>query len=234
MRLKFVLFNIFNHSTTSWRTQSMRAFEKLCLPLLASLALGLGYLGGTVRAQSDQFPPQAGTVSNIPVPDGNAYGTSLRYDSNGNLYAWDGFKVWESSGGTRTFTNIGSAASPNVRHEFGRCGTDHPVAKRPNPVAGQWLRRHAGRRLRRRLLYRAGGGRIGHAGYGQRRARNRRCPGLARGLRHFQFEYQVSCRRRNRLRQCPIDLRYRDRIKPGGRQRHPRSVDFDRLQSHKP
>ena len=36
--------------------------------------------------------------SNIPAPDANAYSTSLRYDSSGNLYAWDGVSVWEQSG----------------------------------------------------------------------------------------------------------------------------------------
>ena len=55
-------------------------------------------ISGTVHAQS----PVA-TVSNIPVPDANAYSTSLRYDSSGNLYAWDGLSVWEQSGGTGSF-----------------------------------------------------------------------------------------------------------------------------------
>ena len=41
----------------------MKTFEKLCLPLLAALVFGLGYPGGTVRAQSP-----VGTVSNIPAP----------------------------------------------------------------------------------------------------------------------------------------------------------------------
>ncbi len=88
----------------------MKTFEKLCLPLLASLALGLGYLGGTVHAQL-QAP--VGSVMNIPVPSANAYSTSLRYDTSGDLYAWDGVSVWEQSGGTGSFNNIGSVAAGN-------------------------------------------------------------------------------------------------------------------------
>ena len=65
-------------------------------------------IGGTVHAQSP-----VGTVSNIPFPDANAYSTSLRYDSSGNLYAWDGLSVWEQSGGTGTFNNIGSVTAGN-------------------------------------------------------------------------------------------------------------------------
>ncbi len=65
-------------------------------------------ISGTVHAQS----PVA-TVSNIPVPDANAYSTSLRYDSSGNLYAWDGLSVWEQSGGTGTFNNIGLVTAGN-------------------------------------------------------------------------------------------------------------------------
>ena len=43
----------------------------------------------------------------------NAYSTSLRYDSSGNLYAWDGLSVWEQSGGTGGFNNIGSVTAGN-------------------------------------------------------------------------------------------------------------------------
>ena len=88
----------------------MSTFKKLRLPLLASLVLGLGHLGGTVRASS---PTPVGTVLNIPAPAANSYGTSLRYDSNGNLYAWDGLNAWENSGGTGSFTNVGSVAAGN-------------------------------------------------------------------------------------------------------------------------
>ena len=67
-------------------------------------------LGGTARAQSP-----VGTVANIPPPDdnANAFSTSLRYDSNGNLYAWDGLSVWEQSGGTGNFNSIGSVTPGN-------------------------------------------------------------------------------------------------------------------------
>ena len=43
----------------------------------------------------------------------NAFSTSLRYDSSGNLYAWDGLSVWEQSGGTGAFNNIGAVAAGN-------------------------------------------------------------------------------------------------------------------------
>ena len=79
-------------------------------PALLSIVAVLA-IGGTVRAQ---LPP-VGTVANIPTPDvtANAFSTSFRYDSNGNLYAWDGLSVWEQSGGTGTFNNIGSVAAGN-------------------------------------------------------------------------------------------------------------------------
>ena len=86
----------------------MNGIRKLCPPSIALLALGLGYLGGTACAQSP-----VGTVASIPLPDNNAYSTSLRYDSNGNLYAWDGLSVWEQSGGTGAFRNIGSVTAGN-------------------------------------------------------------------------------------------------------------------------
>jgi autotransporter-associated beta strand protein len=56
--------------------------------------------------------PVVGTVANIPAPDSNAFSTSLRYDSSGNLYAWNGLSVWKQSG-TGSFENIGSAAAGN-------------------------------------------------------------------------------------------------------------------------
>jgi hypothetical protein len=88
----------------------MRTFEKFRLSLLAALVLSLGYPSGTVLAQSP-----IGTVSNIPAPNtsASAFGTSLRYDSNGNLYAWDGLSVWKQNGGTGDFNKIGSVTSGN-------------------------------------------------------------------------------------------------------------------------
>jgi len=64
-------------------------------------------IGGTSQAQTP-----VGTVTNIPLPDNNAFSTSLRYDSSGDLYAWDGLSVWEQSGGT--FSKIGSATAGNA------------------------------------------------------------------------------------------------------------------------
>jgi hypothetical protein len=86
----------------------MRTFKKLRLPSIALLALGLAHFSGTVRAQAP-----VGTVANVPAADSNAFSTSLRYDANGNLYAWDGLSVWEQSGGTGSFTKTGSAAAGN-------------------------------------------------------------------------------------------------------------------------
>ena len=74
---------------------------------LFSIAAALA-VAGAVHAQSP-----IGTVSNIPQPDNNAFSTSLRYDSNGDLYAWDGLSVWEQSGGTGGFANIGAVAPGN-------------------------------------------------------------------------------------------------------------------------
>jgi hypothetical protein len=62
--------------------------------------------GGLLFAQT----PVA-TITNLPPPDANAYGTSFRYSSTGQLYAWDGLSVWTLSGST--FTTIGSAPSGN-------------------------------------------------------------------------------------------------------------------------
>ena len=97
----------------------MKKLRRWRLSLHALLSRGLAWLsivavlaiGGTVRAQ---WPAPVGTVSNIPTPDvtANAFSTSFRYDSNGNLYAWDGLSVWEQSG-TGTFSNIGSVAAGN-------------------------------------------------------------------------------------------------------------------------
>ncbi len=104
-------------STTFWRPLAMKDFRPLCLLLHALLCRRHALLlivaalvsGGTVHAQ---LPVPVGTVSNIPLPDANAYSTSLRYDSSGNLYAWDGLSVWEQSG-TGAFNNIGSVAAGN-------------------------------------------------------------------------------------------------------------------------
>ena len=55
-----------------------------------------------------------GTVSGIPYPNytADAFSTSLRYDSSGNLYAWDGVSVWELSA-SGSFNVIGSVTSSN-------------------------------------------------------------------------------------------------------------------------
>ena len=65
-----------------------------------------------VFAEAGHAQSPVGTVT-IPTPDNNAYSTSLRYDSSGNLYAWDGLSVWEQSAGGGTFSNIGSVPAGN-------------------------------------------------------------------------------------------------------------------------
>jgi autotransporter-associated beta strand protein len=65
-------------------------------------------IGGAALAQAP-----VGSVLNIPQPDNNAFSTSLRYDSSGDLYAWDGLNVWEQNGGTGSFNNIGSVTTGN-------------------------------------------------------------------------------------------------------------------------
>jgi hypothetical protein len=62
---------------------------------------------GSVNAQ-----PVVGTVSNIPLPDSNAYSTSLRYSAGGTLYVWDGLSAWKQTGSS-SFTRTGSAAAGN-------------------------------------------------------------------------------------------------------------------------
>ena len=96
----------------------MKTLNQLCLLLhalpgrrhaLLSIVTVLA-ISGTLCGQSP-----VGTVSNIPFPDStaNAFSTSLRYDSSGNLYAWDGLSVWEQSGGTGAFSSIGSVTPGN-------------------------------------------------------------------------------------------------------------------------
>jgi hypothetical protein len=56
-----------------------------------------------------------GTIG-IPQPDfatnPNSFSTSLRYDTSGNLYAWDGLNVWAFAAGGGT-TQIGSVTAGN-------------------------------------------------------------------------------------------------------------------------
>ncbi len=106
-------FNIFNHSTTSWRILSMKTSKKPYLPLIASLALGLGYVssnacGGTVVDFSDlSLSPQShwsgpdpngttGTLYGDPATFGNFTSGGVNFQ---NVYAvdptygpyWEGF-----------------------------------------------------------------------------------------------------------------------------------------------
>ena len=77
-------------------------------PLLSIVAVLA--ISGTGYAQSP-----VGTIANIPAPDytANAFSTSLRYDSSGDLYAWDGLSVWEQSGGTGNFNPLGQVPAGN-------------------------------------------------------------------------------------------------------------------------
>ena len=96
-----------NQYFVSMRLESQRHAPSFRRRALLSIMIVLA-IGESGHAQSP-----VGTVADIPLPDGNAYSTSLRYDASGNLYAWDGLSVWEQSGGTGTFNNIGSVASGN-------------------------------------------------------------------------------------------------------------------------
>jgi hypothetical protein len=84
----------------------MKVSSKSLLPFLTALFF---ILGSPIYAVA-QTP--VGTVTGIPVPATNAFSTSLRYDSSGNLYAWNGLSVWKQSG-TGSFNNIGSASPGN-------------------------------------------------------------------------------------------------------------------------
>jgi len=89
------------HLGMRWHALRFRVHTLLWMAAVLAIC-GIG------RAQSP-----VGTVSNIPVPNSNAFSTSLRYDASGDLYAWDGFSVWKQANGTSPFVNIGSVASGN-------------------------------------------------------------------------------------------------------------------------
>jgi len=121
----------------------MKTFKKLCLPFardVSSWALVI-----PMAPSIAQSP--VGTVTGIPLPDANAYGTSLRYDSNGNLYAWDGLSVWKQSGGTGNFSQNRFGDG----RQFGRCGTDHFLTGRAKRAVEQRFRRLRFRRQRHLL-----------------------------------------------------------------------------------
>jgi hypothetical protein len=90
---------------------SKQLFDTTCLGMRTLLSIVAVFTTiGTGYAQSP-----VGTVVNIPVPNdaANAFSTSLRYDSSGNLYAWDGLSVWEQSGGSGNFNLLGTAPATN-------------------------------------------------------------------------------------------------------------------------
>ncbi len=98
------------HSLAPLALASRRASEAIRSIACCSLTIvALTALDGIAHGQTP-----VGTVPNLPQPDGNAYSTSFRYDSSGNLYAWDGLSAWEQSGGAGAFTNIGSVDSGNA------------------------------------------------------------------------------------------------------------------------
>ena len=82
-------------------------------------------------AEPSALSRRSGTVSNIPVPDHTAYAfsTSLRYDANGNLYAWNGLSVWELSGGSGQLQPHRLCDG----RQYGRCGTDQLLSRWHNP-----------------------------------------------------------------------------------------------------
>ena len=87
--------------------------RRLASPFRGRALLGIVVLLAIGGAASAQTP--VGTVSNIPAPNStaSAFSTSLRFDSSGNLYAWDGLTVWKLTGGTGTFSSIGTVTAGN-------------------------------------------------------------------------------------------------------------------------
>ena len=66
------------------------------------LWLGIGAIAGA----TDPIPVAA---VKLPAPNHNAFATTARYDSQGILYAWDGFGVWRQNGiNVNAFTQIGT------------------------------------------------------------------------------------------------------------------------------
>ncbi len=205
----------------------MKTFDRVSLTLLAALVVGLGYSGGTAHAQSP-----VGTVSNIPAPavSAKAFSTSLRYDSSGNLYAWDGLNVWMQSG-SGGFSEIGSVADAGNQADAGPIvlSQDQQSLLLSNGAGGKpksatyngvfWT------------LPASGG--TGRTSCRPRRALRIRCPGLARHLDDSRVEHEVYRQRgKQRLReQFAVDFRRRDRHEQGGHRRRPRRHDFDRHQS---
>ncbi|MGD0653920.1 MAG: PEP-CTERM sorting domain-containing protein [Thermoguttaceae bacterium] len=74
---------------------------------LAALWLGVGGVAGG----SDLVPVATLT---LPPSNHNAFTTTARYNSDGILYAWDGFGVWRQDGiNSNAFTQIGTVIGGN-------------------------------------------------------------------------------------------------------------------------
>jgi len=73
-------------------------------------AIFLGLILSGATASAGTMPAPLGTVT-LPNPDTNAFSTSIRYDSGGTLYAWDGLSIWKQTGAS--FTSIGQVPAGN-------------------------------------------------------------------------------------------------------------------------
>ncbi len=75
--------------------------------LMISLAAA-SVLGACGVARAGVSVPVA-TLTSLPPPDANAFSTAFRYNSQGILFAWDGFNVWQQNGvNADAFTPIGT------------------------------------------------------------------------------------------------------------------------------
>ena len=197
------------------------------LPALARL-VGLG----PRLFQRNRPRPIAGRnrLEHSGARDANAFSTSLRYDSSGNLYAWDGLNVWKQSGGTGVFNNIGSVTAGNSADagpiSFSQDGQSLLLS---NGSGGYTFRRQ------RHLLDHAGVGRIGHAvaGSGVPYAYDALALPAASTIPGSGTKYIVNAGTSDYIEQFVVDFRCRDRDGQGGHRQRPRSHDFDRHQSEK-
>jgi hypothetical protein len=65
------------------------------------------------------------TLTSLPPPGLNAFSTTFRYDSQGILFAWDGYHVWKQNGvNLDAFTQIGTviAADDGGPHNYADAG----------------------------------------------------------------------------------------------------------------
>jgi hypothetical protein len=96
-------------------------FNLFGLAVLAGLASLL--VAGLARA-SDPLP--VATLA-LPAPDVNAYSTNFRYDSQGVLYAWDGFHVLRYDAANSHFNTIGTVVGGTDANGPYNCADAGPI-----------------------------------------------------------------------------------------------------------